>query len=286
MIRNRLLRAVPALLLMLLLAGCGSTPTAPGDGPGESIRDPGAIPDAKPREEPRSRYGNPDSYEVFGRTYRVMANAEGYRERGIASWYGRKFHGRRTSSGEPYDMYAMTAAHRQLPLPTYVAVRHLGNGREIVVRVNDRGPFADNRIIDLSYAAAAKLGMLDSGTAPVEIRTVTPDSVAAGGPDGAGGEARPVAARAEARPAESREVNAGPVRYFLQMGAFREPGNARRLARRLDAEDLSADVRVRAGDDGFHRVQLGPLDNVATVDRLSRRLAAAGLGAGHVVIPD
>jgi len=284
MIRHPVLRALPALLLLALLAGCSSPPTDTGDGPGALISDPDAIPDAEPRQEPPSRYGNPESYEVFGRTYHVMASAEGHRERGIASWYGSKFHGRRTSSGEPYDMYAMTAAHRQLPLPTYVAVRHLGNGREVVVRVNDRGPFADNRIIDLSYAAAAKLGMLESGTAPVEIRTVTPDSVAAA--SRGEGEARPVAADAEARAAEPQAVSAEPVAYFLQLGAFREPGNARQLAGRLSDQDLSAPVRVRAGDDGFHRVQLGPLEDVATVDRLSRRLAEAGLGAGHVVIPD
>ena len=165
-----------ALLLTLLLAGCSTMAPEPSDGPGRTIEDPMAIPDAIPEHAPRSRYGNPEQYEVFGRTYRVMDSAEGHRERGIASWYGSKFHGRRTSSGEPYDMYAMTAAHKHLPLPVWVEVRHLENNQRIVVKVNDRGPFADNRIIDLSYAAAAKLGMLETGTAPVEIRTLTPDA--------------------------------------------------------------------------------------------------------------
>ncbi|PWG65240.1 septal ring lytic transglycosylase RlpA family protein [Sediminicurvatus halobius] len=285
-------RLLPALLLALL-AGCSSLPPEPGDGPGEPIADPGAIPDAEPRSEPKSRYGNPERYEVFGRTYQVLDSADGYRERGIASWYGSKFHGRRTSSGEPFDMYAMTAAHRALPLPTYVAVRHLESGREIVVRVNDRGPFADNRIIDLSYAAAAKLGMLESGTAPVEVRTVTPDRQAAA--SGAGSEhdtetGEDVTANAAeaiaADPAPAQPEAAEAVSYFLQVGAFREAGNARRLADRLQADAFRADVRVESGDDGFHRVQLGPLTDIAAVDRISDRLAEAGHGPGHVVIPD
>lgn len=278
--------------LTLLLAACSSVPPEPGDGPGSPIADPGAIPDAEPREEPRSRYGNPETYEVFGQTYRVMDSGEGYRERGIASWYGSKFHGRRTSSGEPFDMYAMTAAHRQLPLPAYVAVRHLENDREIIVRVNDRGPFADNRIIDLSYAAAAKLGMLDSGTAPVEIRTVSAEEGKTAARDEPA--ATPVAAEPEAAEmaemaemAETAETaEADSVRYFLQVGAFREEANARRLAGRLDTDDHATEVRVASGDDGFHRVRLGPLRDVTAVDRLSERLADAGLGPGHVVIPD
>jgi rare lipoprotein A len=125
-------------------------------------------------KEPPSRTGNPDSYNVFGIDYTVDKTSEGYRKRGLASWYGPKFHGKRTSSGTPYDMYAMTAAHKSLPIPTYARVTHQDNGRSIVVKINDRGPFVGDRIIDLSYAAAVKLDMIDSGTAPVEVVALPP----------------------------------------------------------------------------------------------------------------
>ncbi len=138
-----------------------------------------AIPDAVPRVEPRSARGNPVAYEVFGKRYFILATADGYRERGVASWYGPTFHARPTSSGEPYDMYAMTAAHKTLPIPAYVRVTNLSNGRSVVVRVNDRGPFVDNRIIDLSYTAAHKLDMTRAGTAFVEVEVITPGTLAA-----------------------------------------------------------------------------------------------------------
>lgn len=198
-LRRPTARGLLATCVALTLVGCATRPPAPDAGPttgrevvvreGPAPRherdrapDPRSVPtdidrvpDAVPRAEPRSRYGNPESYEVFGRRYHVLASAEGYRERGIASWYGEKFHGRRTSSREPYDMYAMTAAHKTLPLPTYVRVTHLENGRSVIVRVNDRGPFVDSRIIDLSYAAAARLGMVEDGHAPVEVVALQPE---------------------------------------------------------------------------------------------------------------
>lgn len=134
------------------------------------------IPDVTPRAEPPSASGNMLEYEQSGRWYRVLETSRGYDETGTASWYGRRFHGRRTSSGEPFDMYAVTAAHRTLPLPSYVSVTNLDTGRTIIVRVNDRGPFHDpgERIIDLSYAAAVKLGMAGSGTARVRVQAVEP----------------------------------------------------------------------------------------------------------------
>jgi rare lipoprotein A len=132
------------------------------------------VPDAIPRFEPRSLYGNPPFYDVFGKRYFVMPSSVGYVERGVASWYGPGFHKVRTSMGETYDMYGMTAAHKTLPLPAYVRVTNLQNGRSCVVRVNDRGPFVGNRIIDLSYTAAAKLDMLRNGTAMVEVRVLQP----------------------------------------------------------------------------------------------------------------
>lgn len=126
-----------------------------------------------PRSEPVSRYGNPGTYKVNGRTYKVMTSAKGYKARGQASWYGTKFHSKRTSSGENYNLYSLTAAHTTLPLPTYVRVKNLKNGKEVIVKVNDRGPFHSDRIIDLSYGAAVKLGLLPQGTAPVEIEALT-----------------------------------------------------------------------------------------------------------------
>jgi len=135
---------------------------------------PADIPNAVPKNEPLSPYGNPPEYERNGVTYHVLKSAKGYDKEGIASWYGPEFQGKRTSSGEPYDMYAMTAAHKTLPLPTYVEVTNLENGRKVIVRVNDRGPFAKNRLIDLSYVAALKLGIVASGTARVRVRALTP----------------------------------------------------------------------------------------------------------------
>ncbi|MHB1240174.1 MAG: septal ring lytic transglycosylase RlpA family protein [Gammaproteobacteria bacterium] len=155
----------------LLLTGCGTMPLRSDGGPSRPV-DVAAIPNAVPRVEPLSRFGNPSSYVVYGRRYYVMASSEGFVQRGIASWYGTKFYGRRTASGEPYNMYAMTAAHRTLPIPTFIRVTNLRNHRWVIVRVNDRGPFARNRILDLSWAAAAKLGMLGQGTAPVATRAI------------------------------------------------------------------------------------------------------------------
>jgi rare lipoprotein A len=177
---------VAAAVLTALLAGCAF---GPRDGPPESP--PAGLertPDAVPRIEPVRDIGANRPYAVAGRRYVPLSGDVVYNESGLASWYGRKFHGRPTSSGEPYDMYAMTAAHRTLPIPSYVRVRNPANGREIVVRVNDRGPFADGRIIDLSYAAAAKLGVL-AGVLPVTVRRITLKEMremrAAGAPDSA-----------------------------------------------------------------------------------------------------
>ncbi len=260
---------------LALLAGCSSLPPAPPDGPGGVIEDPASIPDAVPRDAPLSRYGNPASYEVFGQTYQVLDSADGHVERGIASWYGSKFHGRRTSSGETYDMYAMTAAHKHLPLPTWVEVRHLENNRRIVVKVNDRGPFVDNRIIDLSYAAAARLGMMEVGIAPVEIRTVTPADMVpevreAGLTDPSGGARSSVA----------------EVHYWLQLAAFGESANARRFVQRLSDAGIDYPARVEESDDRLYRVRLGPLHNLEAVDAATGELEAAQFDTGHVIISE
>jgi rare lipoprotein A len=167
---------VVSALSISMVSGCtpvGLGSSVPAPVSGDDI-DFDALADAVPRQEFKSRSGNPESYVIDGVTYRVMETSDGYREEGIASWYGGYFHGRRTSSGDTYDMYQMTAAHKSLPLPTYVRVTHLANGRSVVLRVNDRGPFVEDRIIDLSFAAATKLGMADQGTAQVEVVALDP----------------------------------------------------------------------------------------------------------------
>ena len=254
-------------------------------------RDLASIPDAVPRDEPRSRYGNPESYEVFGRRYRVMKSAKGFVERGNASWYGPGFHGERTSSGEPYDMYAMTAAHKNLPIPSYVRVTNLDNGRSIVVRVNDRGPFVDKRIIDLSYTAAWKLDMLRSGTAPVEVRvldsnarsglfakrTPTADNTAARRWDAASIPS-PQALGKALDDTTGSNAAIGVSAGFLQVGAFGERRNAESMLQRLrEAGVTEASIREAetAGRQWF-RVQIGPLGDAVEAERMVERLRQIG----------
>src|SRR4051812_12178223 len=182
------------LLPALLAAGCASTPTEPvaeappapsaasaprsggyykDDGPGDQPpANLAEIPDAVPKDERPHRYAN-RPYTVFGANYVPLSQAQGYKERGTASWYGKKFHGQKTSSGELYDMYAMTGAHKTLPIPSYARVTNLANGRSVVVRINDRGPFHTERLIDLSYAAAYRLGYVSAGSAKVEVEAVS-----------------------------------------------------------------------------------------------------------------
>jgi rare lipoprotein A len=188
----RTLRAATLALAALLLAACASSQRRGGHA---NLPPPptGTTADAVPRTEPRSSHGNPPFYEVNGERYQVRASADNYVERGVASWYGPDFHGHNTSSGERYDMYGMTAAHKTLPIPCYARITNLANGRSVVVRINDRGPFVDNRIVDLSYAAATRLDIVRTGTAFVELRTVGPGEttivaapmVAAAGPPAA-----------------------------------------------------------------------------------------------------
>lgn len=277
---------MPRLLLLspLLLGLAACAYTRPGgyyedDGPGAAAVDVSQIPDAVPRAEPRASRGN-NPYSVNGVEYTPLADARGYRERGVASWYGKKFHGRRTSSGETYDMYAMTAAHRTLPLPSYVRVRNLENGRAVIVRVNDRGPFLHNRLIDLSYAAAAKLGVVGSGTGIVEVEAVTPEDAALR-----------VAGAAPTDPPAPPAVDRVPPRLFVQVGAFTQWENANSLRARLEAAavqpvTVQAAVGALGGVDGkaVYRVRVGPLASVADSDRLTERVAELGLGRAIVVV--
>ena len=284
-------RAIPVLLLSLLvLQGCSllrrgpEAPPKPPAGVPKPPRDLASIPDAVPQAEPRSRYGNPETYEVFGKKYRVMKSARGHVERGLASWYGPGFHAERTSSGEPYNMYSMTAAHKTLPIPSYVRVTHLGNGRSIVVRVNDRGPFVGNRIIDLSYTAAYKLGMIGTGTAPVEIRVLQPGDASSGRVTAATPVAPPSAPTPAATPAPSPAQavdtpSLGISSRFLQTGSFGSRPNAEAMTRRLAQSGIrNAVIReARIGERVVYRVQVGPLDNAVEADDMVERLRLVGV---------
>ena len=228
---------------------------------------------AVPRDEPRAKYGNPPFYEVGGQRYVVLASAAGYVEEGIASWYGPDFHGGRTSTGETYDMHAMTGAHPTLPLPTWVRVTNLTNGKSVVVRLNDRGPFARGRIIDLSRAAAEALDMVRAGTARVEVR-----SLAAGGAASAAmPAAAPVAPVAAAAPA---------VAYYAQAGAFGSRDNAEALAGRLRAAGIEGVTVTESAADGnpLFRVRAGPAASLPDFDRLVERMLAAGAEAVRLAL--
>ncbi|RDB44421.1 septal ring lytic transglycosylase RlpA family protein [Halomonas sp. DQ26W] len=324
-----------ALALATLLAGCAGgggsapsgeretssrTPTAApagggryamsGDAYPENPPDVSEIPDAVPRVEAPSRGGNRPTYEVWGKTYRVLPDASGYARQGTASWYGEKFHGYATSNGEIYDMYKMTAAHRSLPLPTYARVTSLENGRSVIVRVNDRGPFHNDREIDLSYAAAARLDILDRGTGRVKVEAIDPERwLAENGRNGENRNASPVvqsppdaeprvtlAEPARQAPSESADGSAGesvvPSRatakattdqgaIYLQIAALGSVDNAQALKAKLDNE-LSHPVRV-ADSAGMYRVQVGPLSSTALVEPARDELRRAGFDQSFIV---
>jgi rare lipoprotein A len=304
--------------MTLALGACGTLPDQRSDrdgGPSSVPRDVMAIPDAVPKVEPRSRYGNPASYVVYGTRYHVMPTSDNYVERGLASWYGEKFHGKRTSSGTPYDMYDMSAAHKTLPLPTYARVTNLSNGRSIVVRINDRGPFVANRIIDLSYTGAAKLGLLGAGTGLVEVRALDPRR-----PDPGptllmaqntlpSKPAEPKPAAAAAKPASKlptpiidalispahaedmlADVKASGVvatpSLYLQIGAFANRANAEQLRGKLRAVHVPG-IHISesvSNQRPIYRVRIGPLANAAEADRMASELGRHGIANPRVVI--
>ena len=274
------------------------------DGPPPDVS---KIPEPVPRAEPRSQYGNKSPYSVLGETYRVLPSAQGYVERGIASWYGNKFHGFTTSTFETYDMYSYSAAHKTLPLPSYARVTNLENGRSVIVRINDRGPFVQNRIIDLSYVAAVKLGVWPKGTAMVEVRAIDggaaperPFENLTAGTEASGcrqsmGAARAAHANCGGMHEAAATAAAAPLpekrpkpALYLQVGAYGERSNAEHAAAVMRAAHLG-DVRVVAADVNGHtvqRVRLGPLADVDAADRLTPKVRALGLGEPRVAIED
>ena len=268
------LAVISSSLLVLCLGACAGRPLGDGAPPGPPRT---AFPsDPVPREEPRSRYGNGPYYTVFGKTYKVLDSSYGYREQGVASWYGNKCHGNLTASRETYDMYAMTAAHKTLPLPTYVEVRNLKNGKRVVVRVNDRGPFVDNRIIDLSYAAASRLDMVRDGTSLVEVMAISFDPP----PHGQRAAAPEPVQKSSAEPAP-------PARntVYVQVGAFGDRDNAaRRYRLLLDNGIEQAFVHEETDrDTRLYRVRIGPIDGVEQYDRVVAELSRLGIAETHLV---
>jgi len=257
MTRMHTLRLLIVAGFALAVAACGTAP--PAGKPASSARggyylddgpdanppaDLDAVPDAVPRREPLHRFAN-RTYVALGNTYTPLSSAGGYREEGLASWYGRRFHGKKTASGELYDMYAMTAAHPTLPIPSYARVTALDSGRSVVVRINDRGPFHKNRLVDVSYTAAHKLGLIARGSARVRVESLDPD-------------------------AYDTQGEVLPEGVFLQIGAFSRADNAQQLVTRL-ARELAVDPeRTRVVlRDKLHRVQMGPYfsDDEALADR-------------------
>ncbi len=274
---------LPISLLSLFLGACGGSPERfhQADGYPKVIPvDLASIPDAVPWDEPLSRYGNPPEYEVLGQRYTTLVSSEGFEQRGIASWYGTRFHGRRTSSGEPYDMFAMTAAHRQLPLPSYVEVVNLENGKRVVVRVNDRGPFVGGRVIDLSYAAAYRIGMLERGVAPVLVRAI-------GSGDMGSGTLRVANADPQDNPGlRSTLDQSRDETRFVQIGAFSDRDAAKRMQqdlRDLGFSGVNVTMLESAGGARLHRVRIGPLENLPAVREVEARLQQASVGDYRVV---
>ncbi|SHK66438.1 septal ring lytic transglycosylase RlpA family protein [Halomonas caseinilytica] len=235
------------------------------------------VPDAVPRPEPRSRAGNKATYEVWGKTYHVLPDASGYERRGTASWYGKKFHGYATSNGEIYDMYKMSAAHRNLPLPSYARVTNLDNGRSVIVRVNDRGPFHSEREIDLSYAAAARLDILDRGTGRVRVEAIDPETWQAD----QGGEATASPDSAERRPVAKAADRGASEPIYLQVAALGSADNAEALKDRLEGT-LSQPVRI-ASAAGLYRVQVGPLQHTDQVGPVRGQLRRVGFDKAFIV---
>ncbi len=248
----------------LLLAACTTTTHYPASAIQQTKRD-GApdfhvdvsnIPNARPRYLPQSKYGNPESYVVKGKLYFTRSSAKGFRQRGIASWYGTQFHSRLTSSGERYNMLAMTAAHKTLPLPTFVRVTNLNNGKTVIVKINDRGPFKKGRIIDLSYAAAKKIGMTKTGTAPVEIVALPPFN----------------------KPAKNRYA----LPYVVQYAAFKDKNNAIRYRRKLQDKTRYRNIFIDRIN-GLYTVRSGPYKTAKYASKIAQKAKWVGYTQAYIL---
>lgn len=263
------MKTIAVVGLLLLLIACGTAPKK--DGAGKQF-DLSKVKPVVPTNEPKSKGGNPPSYVVFGQRYFVMPSAQGYVEEGIASWYGSKFHGNKTSNGEIYDMYQFTAAHKSLPLPTFVEVTNLANNRKIILRVNDRGPFHENRIIDLSYAAALKLDIVKNGTGRVRVRAITD----------------PKAATTSAAPTSSISQDPALVggQLFTQVGAFSQLSNAQALQSELIAKQFKYVNIYPDKTLGIYRLRLGPHANTSVAAHVLKTLKQQGFSEAKTIVVD
>lgn len=272
------MRYLPVLLLISLLSACSSAPNSGRysqryDSAPTSVPDLDHIGNAVPRDEPLSRGGNKSSYTVLGKTYKVYKNIDSFSEDGYASWYGNKFHGHKTSNGEIYDMYKMTAAHKNLPLPSYVRVTNKNNDRSVIVRVNDRGPFHQGRVIDLSYVAAYKLGMLKRGTAPVRVELIK--------------------ANQQIASSTSTPINNTPhaitgseqTGFFVQVMALSNSERATQIARSLSQRYACSSNIQHPIDSNIYRVQLGPFSSRTQAQQIQRRVSVSH-DSSAFVMPD
>jgi rare lipoprotein A len=259
-------RRLAIVLIAGTLGACSLTPGIEKDGAGKRI-DTSLIPNATPRSEPITNAGNKSPYEVFGKTYWVLPSGNGYKETGTASWYGTKFHGRLTSNGEIYNMYGMTAAHKSLPIPSYARVTNVENGRSVVVRINDRGPFHGARLIDLSYVAAMKLGYADKGTANVLIEVIDtkvhPQTLAN----------PPLIAQVARKPAISSKPepsSANSSGNYLQVGAFKDVALANEMHGKI--RGLTSEPIVLRNEDNLFKLWIGPIANNLELLRIKAML--------------
>jgi|TARA_B110000438_G_scaffold30643_1_gene30089 rare lipoprotein A len=237
--------------------------------------DPATILNVVPEPITRTMAGNRSPYSVLGKTYQVLPTEEGYRERGVASWYGEKFHGHKTSNGEVFDMYQVSAAHKSLPIPSFLQVTNLDNNRSIVVRVNDRGPFHGDRIVDLSYAAALKLGYADRGTARVEL-----EAIIANGSDSdrAGARTRIVNLETGNRAISGEK--------YLQVGAFSDLNLAREVSEKLRVmtnRPVIISIINNTENGVLHRVRIGPVNDPGEIRRITQSVVAASLGSPYTI---
>lgn len=269
---------VTGSLLLASLGGCQSGDSfarLKDSGPSYEV-DVSQLADAVPRVDPITIAGNKNPYTVNGVTYQLMPTAKGYSEEGMASWYGNKFHGRKTSNGEVYDMYGMTAAHKTLPIPAYVRVTNLANGRQIIVRVNDRGPFHGGRIIDLSYAGAKKLGYANAGTARVRVEAIDPTNFQPNSVSLPRVTAQ--ADKTEGSPALNIATQKPPLQPFLQVGVYSSMDSARQLQEQLSAiTRFPVSVR-RFGEvrSPVFKVWIGPIEDQLQLATLRQRLVQQG----------